>query len=82
MEICYKGVAMRTYSTREAVRKLGIDRITLQRYIARKLVLAPPVRKLGGGQFRVWTDRDVERVRKQLPKIKNGRKSKKKRLKA
>jgi len=30
---------------------------------------------LGGGKFRVWTDEDIERVRKTLPKIANGRKT-------
>ncbi len=69
---------MRTYSTREAARILGVDRITLQRYIAKKVVAAPPLRKLGGGSFREWTPRDIRRVRKQLPKIKNGRRKKKK----
>lgn len=64
---------MRTYTTREAAEKLGIDRVTLQRYIAKGLISVPAVRSLGGGKFREWTDRDVERVRKQLPKIRNGR---------
>ena len=68
---------MLAYSTREVAQKLGIDRVTLQRYIAKKLISVPAVKSLGGGQYRKWTDRDVERVRKQLPKIRNGRKKKK-----
>ncbi len=67
---------MRTYTTREAALKLGIDRVTLQRYIAKGLISVPTVKLLGGGKFREWADRDVERVRKQLPKIKNGRRKK------
>jgi DNA-binding transcriptional MerR regulator len=67
---------MQIYSTREAAQKLGIDRVTLQRYLTKKLIPAPPVKSLGGGQFREWTDRDIERVRKQLAKIRNGRKKK------
>lgn len=67
---------MQTYSTREVAAKLGIDRVTLQRYIAQNLISVPPVKSLGGGQFREWTDRDVEKLRKQLPKVKNGRKKK------
>ena len=51
--------------------------MTLQRYIAKKLIPAPPLRQVGGGQFREWTDRDIERVRKLLPKIANGRKKRK-----
>ena len=57
---------------------LGVDRITLQRYIAKKLIPVPPLRKLGGGRFREWTARDIERVRKQLPKMKDGRRKRKK----
>ena len=69
---------MRTYSTREAARKRALDRITLQRYIAKKVIAAPALRKLGGGRFREWSSRDIEKVRKQLPKIKNGRRKKRK----
>ena len=69
---------MRTYSTREAAQKLGIDRVTLQRYIVKKLISVPAMKSLGGGKFREWTDREIERVRKQLPKIRNGRKKRQK----
>ncbi len=57
---------------------LGVDRITLQRYIGKGVISAPALRTLGGGQFREWTNRDIERVRKQLPKIKDGRRRRKK----
>ncbi len=57
---------------------LGIHPITLQRYIGKGVISAPALRTLGGGQFREWTNRDIERVRKQLPKIKNGRRKRKK----
>jgi hypothetical protein len=60
-------------STREAARKLGISLISLQRYIAAKKISAPKLQKIGGVRIRLWTDRDVMRVRKELPKIKNGR---------
>jgi excisionase family DNA binding protein len=66
---------MPEYSTREAAKKLGVTLLTIQRYIAAKKIPCPPVRKLGGGKFRVWTDRDLERVRQLLPKIANGRKT-------
>jgi len=56
--------------------KLGINRVTLQRYIARNLFPVPPLRNIGGGIFREWRESDIERVRKQLPKIKNGRRKK------
>jgi excisionase family DNA binding protein len=66
---------MNQYSTREAAKKLGLDLTTVQRYIAAGKLPVPPVKTLGGGRFRVWTDRDIEKVRKILPKIANGRKT-------
>ena len=54
---------------------LGLDWRTIQRYIAAKKIPVPPVQTLGGGKYRVWTERDVEKVRKLLPKIANGRKT-------
>jgi excisionase family DNA binding protein len=66
---------MKQYSTREAARKLGLDFRTIQRHIADGKVPAPPVQNLGGGKFRVWTEEQIEDVRKILPKIANGRKT-------
>jgi excisionase family DNA binding protein len=66
---------MAEYSTREAAKKLGLTLLTIQRYIAAKKIPSPPVRILGGGKFRVWTDKDIEHVRQLLPKIANGRKT-------
>ncbi len=64
---------MKSFSTREAAGKLGISLISLQRYIAAKKVSAPKLQKIGGVSIRLWTDRDIKRVRKELPGIKNGR---------
>jgi hypothetical protein len=60
-------------STRGAARKLGISLISLQRYIAAKKISAPKLQSIGGVRVRLWTDRDIKRVRKELPGIKNGR---------
>jgi predicted DNA-binding transcriptional regulator AlpA len=65
---------MRTFSTRQAAKKLGLDATTLSRYIAAKKVPAPKIVQLGGIRVHAWSERDIERVRKLLPKIKNGRK--------
>jgi predicted DNA-binding transcriptional regulator AlpA len=64
---------MRTFSTRQAAKKLGLDATTLSRYIAAKKVPAPKTVHLGGIHVHAWSERDVERVRELLPKIKNGR---------
>ncbi len=76
LPLCYKYVVMQAYSTREVAMKLGIHRITLQRYISRKLVPVPPLKSIGGGKFREWNKTNVERVRKQLLKIRKDRNKK------
>jgi transposase len=62
---------MKSVSTREASRKLGISLISVQRYIAAKKITALRLQKIGGVRLRLWTDRDIKRVRRQLPRIKN-----------
>ena len=64
---------MNAVSTREAALKLGISLISLQRYIAAKKISAPKLQSIGGVRVRLWTERDIKRVRKELPGIKNGR---------
>jgi hypothetical protein len=54
---------------------LGLDWRTVQRYIAAGKIPAPPLERVGGGKFRIWTDLSIEKVRKILPKIANGRKT-------
>jgi len=66
---------MDQYSTRQAAKKLGLSLMTVQRHIAQGKIPAPPVTKVGGGQLRIWTDEDFEKVRRILPSIKNGRKT-------
>lgn len=66
---------MDIYSTRTAAKKLGIHFVTLQRYIAASKIPAPRSTRVGGGIVRAWTEEDIERVRKTLPTIANGRKT-------
>jgi excisionase family DNA binding protein len=65
---------MATFSTRDAAKQLGLDVSTLSRYIAAKKIPAPKTVTTGGITVHIWNHRDIERVRKLLPKIKNGRK--------
>src|SRR5215472_11164427 len=67
---------MRSVSTREAARKLGISLISLQRYIAARKITVPKIQNFHGVRIRLWTARDIKRVRKELPGIKNGRSKK------
>jgi len=66
---------MNGYSSREAARRLGISFTSLNRYIAAKKIPVPEVQEFGGGQLRIWTEQDIEKVRTLLPKIANGRKT-------
>jgi len=66
---------MKTYSTRQAAKKLGISFTSMNRYIADNKIPVPPVTEVANIAARVWTDEDIERVRNILPKIANGRKT-------
>ena len=49
--------------------------MSLMRYIKAKKIPAPAAVKVGGGIVRAWTKDEIEVVRKLLPKIANGRKT-------
>ncbi len=66
---------MKLYSTTQAAKHLGIGAKTLSRYIADKKVPAPRFLESGQVMHHVWTQEEVEGLRKLLPKITNGRKT-------
>ena len=66
---------MRMFSTKQVAKTLGIATKTLSRYIAQGKVPAPQIIEVGGGIIHSWTDEEIERLRKLLPKIANGRKT-------
>jgi predicted DNA-binding transcriptional regulator AlpA len=72
---------MKTYSTLKVAQILRVSRMSLQRYIAAGKVSAPKSHRIGGMLVRPWTMADVNRVRKELPGIKNGRTMKAKKRK-
>lgn len=55
---------MASYSTPEAAKKCGVHHITLQRWVSEGKVKAPAKTRIGGVIVRLWTDSDLERVRK------------------
>jgi len=59
-------MTMRRYSTVQVARKLGFDQAYLQRLILKRVVPVPPLVKVGAIKIRLWSDRDVARVRKVL----------------
>ena len=66
---------MTTYSLLEAARKLKIPASTLSTYLSAKKIPAPKTITSGRMTIHLWTDKEIENVRKLLPKIKNGRKT-------
>ncbi len=69
-------------STTRAAKKLGISPIALSRYVAKGKVPAPEIVKLGQSSIHLWTEEEIENVRKLLPKIANGRKTRHQKQKA
>ena len=55
---------MAPISTAEVAKKAGIDRATLERWLAAGKIARPKSLRIGEKSFRDWTDSDVERVRK------------------
>ena len=55
---------MQTHSTAEAAEKIGVSKLTLIRWLLAGKVKEPRRVKQGGIELRLWTDADVERVRK------------------
>ncbi len=55
---------MSPLSTPEVARKVGIHRVTLEKWIRAGKVKPSKRVQVGGKAFRIWTARDVERVRK------------------
>ena len=55
---------MKSYSTVEVARMVGIHKSTLRDWLQRGAIPEPKQRANGGQVVRIWTDRDVERVRR------------------
>jgi len=55
---------MRTYSTVQVARMIGVSKMTLLRWLWAGKIREPKRRTNGGQDVRLWNDRDVERVRK------------------
>jgi predicted site-specific integrase-resolvase len=62
-------------STREAAKKLGIDHSTLAKYLVGGKLAPPETVTVGKRIVHMWTEEEIEHVRKLLPKIANGRKT-------
>ncbi len=54
---------MRTYSTGEVARLVGVDKKTLLRWLWHGKISEPARRSNGGQDVRIWKERDLVRVR-------------------
>jgi len=54
---------MSPYSTREVAQLAEVHVATLEEWLAKAKVKAPRTVRVGAKTYRLWTDRDVERVR-------------------
>jgi hypothetical protein len=68
---------MARFTTTEAAKRLGLHTDTLAHYVAVGKVRAPEMIALGKGKrvVHAWTEAEIEHVRRLLPKIANGRKT-------
>jgi predicted DNA-binding transcriptional regulator AlpA len=64
----HRPITMRDLSTVQVAKKLGFGQAYLQKLIAKRAVPFPPLVKVGGLKIRLWSDRDVARLRKALAK--------------
>jgi predicted site-specific integrase-resolvase len=63
------------FSTRQAAKKLNLEPRTLSRYLQAGKVPAPKMFSSGKMTVHLWTEEEIEHVRKLLPKVANGRKT-------
>ena len=66
----------KAYSTRQAAKRLRVALITLQRHIAAKTFVVPKLQRVGGIRVRLWSEDDIKRTRRELARLKPGRKKK------
>ena len=63
------------YSSQQVARMLGLAPPTLTKYIKTGKIPQPKSVTSGGMTVHLWSEADIENLRKLLPKIKNGRKT-------
>jgi DNA-binding transcriptional MerR regulator len=71
-------MSRKVYTTVQVANAANVPRATLQFWIASGKISAPEVRLIEGVAARLWTEADVERIRKFKGTLKPGTKSSKK----
>ncbi len=68
-------------STEQVASLVGVSRVTLERWLAQDKVPMPKRIQVGARVSRIWTDRDIERVRRYKEKFYRKGRGRKKKLK-
>jgi excisionase family DNA binding protein len=71
-------MAGKTHSTVEAAKKIGVSRQTLQAWIASGSINPPKTITVGGSTVRLWTDGDIQKVRRFKGTLRRGPKKRQK----
>ena len=66
---------MQKFSSAEAAKRLGLSPSGLSKHLRLGKIPAPEAVKTGAFVVHAWSEADIERARKLLPQIKNGRKT-------
>jgi len=77
----YWNIQMKTYSTIQVAKQLGIGTDTLHRWMREKVVPTPPIQSVGGMSVRLWSGNDLAKAQKYKDEHywgKGGRKERKK----
>jgi excisionase family DNA binding protein len=55
---------MKHLSTPEVAQLVGVHTVTLERWLASRVIPSPERLQVGGRSVRLWTARDIERVKR------------------
>ena len=65
-------MSRKVYTTVQVAKAANVPRATLQFWIASRKISAPRVRLIGGKAVRLWSEADIERLRKLKGTMKRG----------
>jgi excisionase family DNA binding protein len=71
-------MSVKTYTTSQAARQIGVSRQTLQAWIAAGEINAPKVIGVGKALLRLWSVADIEKAKKFKGTLRRGPKPKRK----
>lgn len=77
--VYYVGIVKKNYTTVQVARLLGVGRDTIYRWLRQGKIPSAKVARLGNVRVRLWTERDIAKIRqymKQNPYQSRGRKRK------